>query len=93
MLQEKVLESAKEFSESSKPFALDEGNVFLKDIQTKNEKKISEFISKEKLQEKFNKEELDGVRSTLLYSTIKVVNFITDLIYFDLGDTADTVIA
>lgn len=51
------------------------------------------FIDVNGLQKEFDKETLDGVRNTCMYNTIKIINFVTDLIYLDLGKTGGKVIA
>ena len=55
------------------------------DVFKKQQAKYNKEI--DALQDKFDKEALNNARKTLNYSALKTINYITDLIYFDLANT------
>lgn len=80
-----------------------EGNPALDDIgeyklTDKTAEKVNESVNDrmkdaKNLQQDFDKDALEGVRNTCTYNTIKIINYITDLIYVKFGKDSGKLIA
>ncbi len=90
IMQEKILESSKIITDIKNTETWVKNHPFYT-ATIKDDYK--DLTSTEQFTKDFNNpEELENIRSTAAYNTIKVINYLTDLIYLDLWNTSDTVI-